>query len=601
MYRAAISGFLAAAALLAGAAGAQAATTRLVSRATVAPDTQRLTYRYGPLEAVAGQNLILAGPVTVEKPPAGSLVTRVQATVVDGAGRTPPVEQVHMHHAVMVNLTKPDAGAPSLPERFYGFAEEKTVGQVPPGYAYPVAASDIWAINYMLHNETPVNRDIWIEYTVDVVPGTSATGRTLVPVHPLWIDTRNGSAYPVFDVHRGAGRDGRFTFPDDVQPSPYAGTPLNEWRPDHDVTLVAGAGHVHPGGLWTDLDVRRGERSVHVFRSVAEYFDPNGPVSWDMAMTYTPPDWRVGLHKGDVLRVSATYDTTRASWYESMGLMLVYYADQAGPDPFTDPPPTTGEVTHGHLQEAGNHGGGPTGLADPSALPEIPTVADGVAIGDFLYTPGDLSASGVFRGVPVVQPGGRLHFGNFDATASIYHSVTSCRAPCTGATGVSYPLADGPIEFDSGQLGYGPQGFTAAAQRPDWYTPPDLPAGTYTYFCRVHPFMRGAFRVAGTPAPASTPAAPTTRRRPAARPATRTLRVHRRRVRIPISCAAAGGACRGTVALRAHGRTLGRARLRIPAGRTRTVTVRIARRARTARLVLRLRGQRARTWRVRLR
>jgi plastocyanin len=24
----------------------------------------------------------------------------------------------------------------------------------------------------------------------------------------------------------------------------------------------------------------------------------------------------------------------------------------------------------------------------------------------------------------------------------------------------------------------------------------DLPAGTYTYYCRVHPFMRGAFRVA---------------------------------------------------------------------------------------------------------
>jgi plastocyanin len=25
--------------------------------------------------------------------------------------------------------------------------------------------------------------------------------------------------------------------------------------------------------------------------------------------------------------------------------------------------------------------------------------------------------------------------------------------------------------------------------------PADLPEGTYTYFCRVHPVMRGAFRV----------------------------------------------------------------------------------------------------------
>jgi plastocyanin len=26
-------------------------------------------------------------------------------------------------------------------------------------------------------------------------------------------------------------------------------------------------------------------------------------------------------------------------------------------------------------------------------------------------------------------------------------------------------------------------------------TPTDLDPGTYTYFCRIHPFMRGDFRV----------------------------------------------------------------------------------------------------------
>ena len=35
----------------------------------------------------------------------------------------------------------------------------------------------------------------------------------------------------------------------------------------------------------------------------------------------------------------------------------------------------------------------------------------------------------------------------------------------------------------------------AAANRVSWSTPSNLKAGTYTYFCRVHPFMRGAFRV----------------------------------------------------------------------------------------------------------
>jgi len=31
--------------------------------------------------------------------------------------------------------------------------------------------------------------------------------------------------------------------------------------------------------------------------------------------------------------------------------------------------------------------------------------------------------------------------------------------------------------------------------RTTWSTPKNLKTGTYTYFCRIHPFMRGAFRV----------------------------------------------------------------------------------------------------------
>jgi plastocyanin len=31
----------------------------------------------------------------------------------------------------------------------------------------------------------------------------------------------------------------------------------------------------------------------------------------------------------------------------------------------------------------------------------------------------------------------------------------------------------------------------------NWSTPANLPPGTYTFFCRIHPFMRGVFRVIG--------------------------------------------------------------------------------------------------------
>ena len=44
-----------------------------VSTAKVAPDTTRYSYRYGPLVAAPGQNLILVGPVTIERPPGAGL------------------------------------------------------------------------------------------------------------------------------------------------------------------------------------------------------------------------------------------------------------------------------------------------------------------------------------------------------------------------------------------------------------------------------------------------------------------------------------------------------------------------------------------------
>ena len=39
-------------------------------------------------------------------------------------------------------------------------------------------------------------------------------------VHPIWLDVQNGKIYPVFDVHKGSGTDGKFTYPDDDPTAP---------------------------------------------------------------------------------------------------------------------------------------------------------------------------------------------------------------------------------------------------------------------------------------------------------------------------------------------------------------------------------------------
>jgi plastocyanin len=94
---------------------------------------------------------------------------------------------------------------------------------------------------------------------------------------------------------------------------------------------------------------------------------------------------------------------------------------------------------------------------------------------------------------PVIRPGQSLNFRNqVDDQKAIYHSITSCKAPCNRSTGIAYPIADGNVQFESNTLGSAVPPATGALE---WKTPDSLQPGTYTYFCRIHPFMRGAFRV----------------------------------------------------------------------------------------------------------
>ena len=73
------------------------------------------------------------------------------------------------------------------------------------------------------------------------------------------------------------------------------------------------------------------------------------------------------------------------------------------------------------------------------------------------------------------------------------------RRPATAAPGSATRSPAGPIKFDSGQLGYGTVASREVTTGSNVYTTPPLtkPGKTYTYFCRIHPFMRGSIRVKG--------------------------------------------------------------------------------------------------------
>ena len=348
--------------------------------------------------------------------------------------------------------------------------------------------------------------------------------------------------YPVFDAERGFDEDGDgdFVFPDDVADAAPGDPGFEEkekisdeaeWTvPAGGRTLVFGAGHLHPGGTSVDLEVARdgddpgsidGDDPSEVkplFHSDAKYYEPAGAISWDVSMKATRPDWRISLKEGDTVSIDATYDVEKASWYESMGILPLAVSDADDPaakDPFDDAAGVAamydagGILTHGRLIEnIDSVANTDLGLADPRKLPSRGKVkASGIDVDGFKYGLGGYSAFTDFPSTPMrpplVKPGQPILFTNLDAresdadTDQAWHSITSCKAPCNRGSGIGYPLANGPIKFDSGQLGYGHlfnSGVTTGTNQ--YTTPPLTKAGkTYTYFCRIHPFMRGSVRV----------------------------------------------------------------------------------------------------------
>ncbi|MFA9401215.1 MAG: hypothetical protein ACERKT_08930, partial [Acidobacteriota bacterium] len=220
---------------------------------TLANGAERTTYAIGPIAVTSGQNRIAYEPVTgSEKPAVDGWITRIVPNMVRADGSVPRSSKVMFHHGVWINTS-----APARERLFFATGEEKTNVELPPGYGYRYEAGDGWILNHMLHNLEPEPMELFVTYTIDFVPDTAPEAAGMTPVKPIWMDVESG-IYPVFDVLRGSGGpDGKFTYPQDAD-NPYPnGWQKNEKKIAEDGVLVATAGHVHSGGLSTDLYLKR--------------------------------------------------------------------------------------------------------------------------------------------------------------------------------------------------------------------------------------------------------------------------------------------------------------------------------------------------------
>ncbi|HWL65685.1 MAG TPA: hypothetical protein VNP73_06900, partial [Actinomycetota bacterium] len=262
---------------------------------------KRIKFVYGPVTVKPGQNDVLIGPVTIEKPAYDGLITRFKPDLVDASGVAPPINLVHLHHGTWLNAGDSYGNGP-----FFASGEEKTIGFWPKGYGMHVGAQDQWLLLYMVHSAVSEPTEVWITYDLDFVADEDAEELGMVPTKPVWLDVQNDriakgapstGGNPVYNSQKGFGHHNKdlgimeCSWPKencarhDVYGgvTPQQGKPIKLEGADYKVTedmagtLILMGGHLHPGGIRDEVSlVRNGkEKMIHI--SDAVYWDRKNP------------------------------------------------------------------------------------------------------------------------------------------------------------------------------------------------------------------------------------------------------------------------------------------------------------------------------------
>jgi plastocyanin len=400
----------------------------------------------------------------IQNPGIDGSITHMSVDIVNPDGTQVPINRVMLHHIVFARLGVQHPGCdtitgfdnktklPGAGEPMFAAGEERQVLALPPGDGMPVRSSQPWYMVWMLMNHRGVKDNVQIRYTV-----TWDDSGTLKPVRPLWMDVVNCRADPVYDV-------------------PGDGAPGSVHQRTYDLAvpesgrIVAGGGHVHGGGLSTEISqVECNNREVmtskpawgmpdHPFYTVRPILHEPGPIS----MTGWLSEQGFPVQKGQHIRLTSRYDNSRPHT-RVMGINLVYLAPGEVSEPCA-PAPTDGQ----NIQPAQVRGDKFRTKAPKFVVPLTGVDSKG-------------------RAVSISRPDGKTRTVKSGATVKALDSYFTIPnvALAKGATlnwsfGPStlhnITLANGPRGFSSGNLNDGRR-FGVRFKVP----------GTYRLMCTLHP------------------------------------------------------------------------------------------------------------------
>lgn len=429
--------------------------------------------RYGPVTvgpyAVRQVNQLSGVP----KPALDGSIVNMSTNVTDRDGTPVPIQRLMLHHIVFGTLGRKDATCdtftmfdsrtklPALSQRFYGAGEERAQLLLPAGYGYPTQAGDQWSMTWMFMNHRSRTDRAWITYDV-----TIDTAAGIAPVLPHWLDVRNCTSDPVYDV-AGGGKPGS--------------TDTERW--DYVMPrggrIVAAGGHVHGGAKGLRLTepgcgnrlIGRSDpiwgRRDDPFYNVRPILHEPGPISMSGFLSQRG----VPVAKGERLRLSSIYDD-ELPHTRVMGIYVVYVASDPSVGRCGAMP---GDQYYGWTRTDGRR-----------SAPRFRVPLTGL--------------DGRGQAITISRPPGatrRLRGGATVNVGSNFFRARNLAIPQGASLTWRFDTAPGDEALHNVTLANGPQGFSSLnlndgrtfSRR---FTKP----GTYRYFCGLHPVdMTGTITV----------------------------------------------------------------------------------------------------------